>query len=116
MQALPNTLRILRRGGKRALTFDHEAHDRHSDNEEFLSDLNGRKTPKMLEQPLKTLLHFETSNLNTRFVFDLLLRAFPKARISNCLASKSVMRSIPAEENPIEGSMQVGRHIRRNGR
>jgi len=31
------------------------AGNRHSDKEKFYSDLNGPKTPKMSEQPLKTL-------------------------------------------------------------
>ena len=34
-----------------------------SDNKKFCNDLNGPKTPKMSERPLKTLQYFETSNL-----------------------------------------------------
>ena len=43
----------------------HGVRNRHSDNEKFCNDLNGLKTPKMSEQPLKTLQYFETSKLNT---------------------------------------------------
>jgi hypothetical protein len=43
--------------------------NRHSDNEKFCNDLNGPKTPKMSERPLKTLQYFETSKLNTRVRF-----------------------------------------------
>jgi hypothetical protein len=42
------------------------ARSRHSDKEKFCNDLNGPKTPKMSEQPLKTLEDFPTSKLNTR--------------------------------------------------
>src|SRR3984893_12793618 len=42
------------------------ARNRHFDNEKFCIDLNGPKTPKMSERPLKTLRYFETSKLNTR--------------------------------------------------
>jgi hypothetical protein len=41
---------------------------------------------------------------------------FPEASHFELFGLKSVLRSIPTEENPIEGSMQVGRHICRNGR
>jgi hypothetical protein len=36
---------------------------------------------------------------------------FPEGSHFELLSLQSVMRSIPTEENPIEGSMQVGRHI-----
>jgi hypothetical protein len=42
------------------------AGNRHSDNEKFCNDLNGPKTPKMSERPLKTLQDFSTSKLMTR--------------------------------------------------
>jgi hypothetical protein len=42
---------------------------RHSDKEKFCNDLNGPKTPNMSERPLKTLLDFPTSKLNTRVRF-----------------------------------------------
>src|ERR1700730_18738873 len=45
------------------------ARNRHSDNEKFCIDLNGPKTPKMSERPLKTLRYFETTKLNTRVRF-----------------------------------------------
>jgi hypothetical protein len=44
---------------------DWSAICRRSDNGKFCNDLNGPKTPKMSERPLKTLQYFETSKLNT---------------------------------------------------
>jgi hypothetical protein len=54
---------------RRAANCDPGARNRHSDNEKFCTDLNGPKTPKMSERPLKTLQYFETSKLNTRVRF-----------------------------------------------
>jgi hypothetical protein len=69
------------------------------------------------ECALKVFSRRNPSNLSTRFVFDLLLlQAFLKASHFELFGLQSVMRSIPTKENPIEGSMRVGRHIRRNGR
>src|SRR6266849_3044797 len=45
------------------------ARSRHSDKEKFCNDLNGPKTRKMSEWPLKTLQDFPTSKLNTRVRF-----------------------------------------------
>jgi hypothetical protein len=45
------------------------ARNRHSDKEKFCNDLNGPKTRKMSEWPLKTLQDFPTSKLNTRVRF-----------------------------------------------
>ena len=52
--------------------------NRHSDKEKFCNDLNGPKTPKMSERPLKTLQYFETSKLNTPRPLD------QTATISEC--------------------------------
>jgi hypothetical protein len=54
---------------RRAANCDPGARNRHSDNEKFCNDLNGPKTPKMSERPLKTLQDFPTSKLNTRVRF-----------------------------------------------
>jgi hypothetical protein len=53
---------------------------RYSDHEKFYNDLNGPKTSKMSEQPLKTLQDFPTSKLNTRVRFP-----SPAPRSSNPL-------------------------------
>jgi hypothetical protein len=45
---------------------EHGLAKAHSDKEKFCNDLNGPKTLKMSERPLKTLQDFPTSNLNTR--------------------------------------------------
>jgi hypothetical protein len=45
------------------------AGNRYSDKEKFCNDLNGPKTSKMSERPLKTLRDFPTSKLNTRVRF-----------------------------------------------
>jgi hypothetical protein len=47
----------------------HGARNRHSDKEKFCIGLNGPKTPKMSERPLKTPQDFPTSKLNTRVRF-----------------------------------------------
>src|ERR1700675_4680589 len=45
---------------------NNAARNGYSDNGKFCNDLNGPKTPKMSERPLKTLQDFTTSKLNTR--------------------------------------------------
>jgi hypothetical protein len=42
------------------------AGNRHSDKVKFYNDLNGPKTPKMSDWPLKTPKDFPSSKLNTR--------------------------------------------------
>jgi hypothetical protein len=54
-----------RRGARRIFDCDHVARNRHSDNDKFCNDLNGPKTAKMSERPLKTPQGFPTSKLNT---------------------------------------------------
>jgi hypothetical protein len=80
VQALPPLLHGFSVGAQNEFDCDHEARNRHSDNEEFCNDLNRPKTPKMSEQSWKTLQDFLTSKLNTRVRFTL---AAPSAELND---------------------------------
>jgi hypothetical protein len=68
---------------------EHGLAKAHSDKEKFCNDLNGPKTLKMSERPLKTLQDFPTSILNTVRRYPVSGRAFRVRCIANACPEKA---------------------------
>ena len=79
---------------------------------------NGAFELPFVRMRLETILHQPLKPFQSEYKvrFRSAASGFPEASHFELFGLKSVMRSIPTKENPIEGSMQVGRHISRNGR
>jgi hypothetical protein len=65
-----------------------------SDKSKFCNDLNGPKTPKMSERPLKTPQDFPTSKLNTRVRFLSPAPVFPMLLQPASAAIRAGLREI----------------------